>query len=245
MSTRRQFLAGSAAAVGAVSLPSRALAAEARPAQAPDDRRQPNIVLILHDDLGYGETGPYGQKVISTPNIDALAAQGLRFTSYYGGGCTCAPSRSVALTGLHLGHATVRQNPENGISVAFADTDVTFANILKSRGYATAAFGKWGFGPVFGDQPSHPNERGFDEFFGYISHTEAHNYYPPYLWHNAAKFPLDGQTYALPLFADRTIQFIKDNSDGPFLVYLAPNLPHLTGGRHRGRQRHPGRRSDP
>lgn len=248
MASRRQFLAGAAAAVGtaggaaalaehlsdsahsggtgsAGTVRATGVGSSKQPSAAARTDR-PNIILILHDDLGWGETGPYGQRTIATPSIDRVAAQGLRFTQYYGGGCVCAPSRSVALTGLHLGHATVRQNPEAGTRGSFVSTDTTFAQVLWSRGYRTGLFGKWGFGPLHGDQPSHPNNRGFDEFFGYISHEEAHHYYPNHLWHNAERIAMDGRTYAPPLFAERAIQFVKDNAGQPFLVYLAPNLPH-------------------
>ncbi len=230
MPSRRQFLAGSAvamsgAAMAVVDADSAGQASRAGEA-AGAKRRPPNIILILHDDLGHGETGAYGQKIIKTPNIDRLAAEGLRFTTYYGGGCVCAPSRSVALTGLHGGHTTVRQNPEAGVSMALQDSDVTFAEVLRTRGYRTGHFGKWGFGPTLGDQPSHPNRRGFEEFFGYLTHNEAHQYFPQYLWHNADRYPLDGLTYAPPLFVERAVEFITAHAKQPFLVYLAPNLPH-------------------
>jgi arylsulfatase A len=233
MPTRRQFLAGSAVAMGGAAMVTAMTEATGQVSKTGEageaagvQRHPPNIILILHDDLGHGETGPYGQRVVKTPNIDRLAAEGLRFTSYYGGGCVCAPSRSVALTGLHGGHTTVRQNPERGVSMALQDSDVTFAEVLRTRGYRTGHFGKWGFGPTVGGQPSHPNNRGFEEFFGYLTHHEAHNYFPPFLWHNDARFPLDGRTYAPPMFVERAVEFITANKDRPFMIYLAPNLPH-------------------
>jgi arylsulfatase A len=227
--SRRQFLAGSTAALGAATLT--ASSAAARP-PARLRNSPPNLVVILTDDLGYGEVGAYGQRLIATPWMDLLAAEGLRFTDAYAPSPLCAPSRCCLLTGLHNGHATVRENPFNGPQGALSSTDTTFAEVLRTRGYRTACIGKWGFGPQRADQPSHPNERGFEEFFGYISHHHAHKYYPEYLWHNAAKvaFPQNagGQRglYAPDLFRDHAVDFIDRHSAEPFLLYLAPNLPH-------------------
>src|SRR5687767_13705540 len=126
MLTRRSFLAASGAAVST--------------AQA---SRRPNIVFIMADDLGYGDLGCYGQKKIKTPNIDRLAAEGTRFTDVYAGCTVCAPSRSVLMTGLHMGHTSVRSNPGG---VPLLPTDITIAEVLKSAGYVTGGFGKWGLG---------------------------------------------------------------------------------------------------
>ncbi len=147
-------------------------------ADAPKER-PPNIVFILADDLGYAELGCYGQKKIKTPNLDRMAAEGLRFTQFYTGNAVCAPSRCVLMTGKHPGHAHVRDNKEikpEGQEPIPAGS-LTIAKLLKGRGYATAAIGKWGLGPPGSE--GDPNKQGFDLFFGYNCQRHAHNYYRP------------------------------------------------------------------
>jgi len=189
---------------------------------------KPNFVIILADDLGWGEVGCYGQKKIVTPNIDRLAAEGLRFTCGYAGAPLCAPSRATLLTGLHTGHSTVRENPEGGEQLSFKASDLTFGGLLKLVGYRTACIGKWGFGPERPFQASHPNTRGFSEFFGFIGHRHAHQYWPGYLWHNRDTIALNGTEYAPGLFLDRAKKFIRDaaKADEPFLLYYPTTLPH-------------------
>ncbi|MFB9469852.1 arylsulfatase [Nonomuraea salmonea] len=187
---------------------------------------RPNILLILADDLGWGEIGSNGQRSIRTPNLDRLAAEGVKFATAYAGAPLCAPSRCALLTGLHAGHGTVRENPEGGPQHALTDADLTFAELLRLAGYRTACIGKWGFGPEEPDHVSHPNARGFDEFYGYIGHKHAHQYFPKYLWHNGEKVQLSGKSYAPHLFRERAVEFINDDSDKPFLLYFATNLPH-------------------
>ncbi|WP_157548971.1 sulfatase-like hydrolase/transferase [Nonomuraea candida] len=218
--------AGRARAATPSTLPT-APAAPAAPARSTLPRR-PNIVIILADDLGYGQLGCYGQKLIDTPNLDRLAAQGLRFTSAYAGAPVCGPSRACLLTGLHAGHATVRENPLGGPDPSLTSADVTFAGLLKLAGYRTACIGKWGFGPEIAGQPSHPNARGFGEFFGFIGHKHAHQYWPRYLWHNRATVPLNGAAYAPDLFLSRARAFITAAAAAgePFLLYLPTTLPH-------------------
>lgn len=229
MPNRRQFLIGAAISVAAAAATGPSTPAAARPRGTPATR--PNIVLVLADDLGYGEIGAQGQQLIRTPTLDRLAAEGLRFTDSYAGAPVCAPSRCSLLTGLHSGHATVRQNPFSGPQGALTAGDTTFAEPLRAVGYRTALYGKWGFGPETSHQPSHPNERGFDDFYGYIDHSHAHDYYPDHLWHNDRKEPLpenaDGRrtTFAPDAFLARAVDFIE-NTDDPFLLYYAPNVPH-------------------
>ncbi|MFE6910752.1 sulfatase-like hydrolase/transferase [Streptomyces erythrochromogenes] len=235
MPTRRHFLAGSAAAVGLAPLSAapeaRATAADPAPAQATAGTATPNLVVILADDLGYGDLGAYGQQLITTPRIDRLAAEGLRFTDAYSTAAVCAPSRCSLLTGLHTGHSAVRANP-GSTAGALKAGDTTFAEVLRARGYRTAVIGKWGFGPEDGDQPSHPNSRGFEEFYGYIDHGHAHDYYPQYLWHNGAKETVaanaDGAkgAYAPHLIEQRALDFIDRHAAGPFLLLLTPTVPH-------------------
>ena len=162
--------------------------------------RPPNIVFILADDLGYGELGSYGQDKIRTPRLDALAAEGMRFTQHYSGSPVCAPSRCVLLTGLHTGHAYIRDNDEMGSrgdvwndpalegQRPIPDEAVTVAELLKAQGYATAAIGKWGLG--WTGSSGDPNRQGFDLFYGYICQRVAHNYYPTHLWRNDQKVEL-------------------------------------------------------
>ena len=163
---------------------------------------RPNIVLIVADDLGYGELGSYGQERIRTPELDRLAAEGMRFTRHYSGSPVCAPSRATLLTGLHTGHAVVRDNDEmNERGDVWGDTLIegnhplpaetyTIGRMLQDAGYVTAAIGKWGLGGP-GDS-GEPNLQGFDHWYGYMCQREAHNYYPTHLWRNGVRETLPG-----------------------------------------------------
>ncbi|MFF1342013.1 sulfatase-like hydrolase/transferase [Streptomyces sp. NPDC058290] len=235
MPTRRHFIAGSAATLGLAALPAAPEALAAAPAAqgagATAGTDTPNLVVILADDLGYGDLGAYGQKLITTPRIDRLAAEGLKFTDAYSTAAVCAPSRCSLLTGLHTGHSAVRANPD-GAPGALKTGDTTFAEVLRARGYRTAVIGKWGFGPEEGDQPSHPNSRGFEEFYGYIDHGQAHEYYPEYLWHNGVKETIAANAggakgaYSPQLIEQRALDFIEDHAAEPFLLFLTPTVPH-------------------
>jgi arylsulfatase A len=243
MPSRRAFLSSGAVAVGTAALlmrhgrdigPAGEAEAEAEtegPGTPAGER--PNVVVILADDLGYGELGAYGQRLIRTPHLDRLAAEGLRFTDAYSAAPVCAPSRCALLTGLHSGHSRVRYNPDGDPeSTALRDGDTTFAEVLRARGYRTACVGKWGFGPERSGQASHPNSRGFEEFYGYITHSHAHEYYPSYIWHNGDKVPLpenaDGRkvVYAPDLFRDHAVGFIRKHRNEPFLLFFSCSLPH-------------------
>ncbi|MER6778550.1 MULTISPECIES: arylsulfatase [unclassified Streptomyces] len=235
MPTRRHFIAGSAATLGLAALPTAPEALAAAPAApgatANAATAAPNFVVILADDLGYGDLGAYGQQLITTPRIDRLAAEGLKFTDAYSTAAVCAPSRCSLLTGLHTGHSAVRANPD-GAPGALKAGDTTFAEVLRARGYRTAVIGKWGFGPEEGDQPSHPNSRGFEEFYGYIDHGHAHEYYPQYLWHNGVKETIAANAggvkgaYSPQLIEQRALDFIGDHAAEPFLLLLTPTVPH-------------------
>jgi len=169
--------------------------------------RPPNIIFILADDLGYGELGSYGQTKIRTPNLDRLAAEGMRFTQHYSGSPVCAPSRAVLLTGLHTGHAYIRDNdemPERGdvwhdLSLEgqrpLPANTYTIGTMLQNAGYATGAIGKWGLGGPGSN--GEPNRQGFDHFYGYLCQRIAHSYYPPYLWRNTEKHVLENE-YVYP-----------------------------------------------
>ncbi len=165
---------------------------------------RPNIIIIFADDLGYGEIGSYGQKVIRTPNLDILATQGMRFTDFYSSSALCAPARCQLLTGLHTGHGAVRANFEmaNGPAsftdelekgqMPLPDQAHTIAEMLKPLGYATACIGKWGLGMA--DTEGNPNKQGFDYFYGYLDQKQAHNYYPTHLWENGKRVELNNKT---------------------------------------------------
>ena len=199
-------------------------------AVTPAADRRPNIVFILADDLGYGDVGCYGQKVIRTPNIDRLAKGGLQFTQAYAGSTVCAPSRCCLMTGLHTGHGRVRGNAR----VPLEPNDRTVAEVLKDAGYATGLCGKWGLGEA--DSSGVPNKKGFDFFFGYLNQYHAHNYFPDFLWKNQEKVAVPNEVkdnvatkkavYSPDLIMKEALGFIEANKDRPFFLYFAPTLPH-------------------
>ena len=186
---------------------------------------RPNIVFILADDLGYGEVGYNGQKIIRTPNVDRLAREGMILTRHYCGNAVCAPSRTVLMTGRNPGHATARDNGDVGDREQFPlPTGITtLPATLKSAGYATAAFGKWGMGGF--DSTGSPLKQGFDRFLGVTSH----GVFP------ADADPQDPKAYApfigKDFLSERTIKgaeaFIAANKSKPFFLYYASPLPHV------------------
>ncbi|MHB8524476.1 MAG: arylsulfatase [Limisphaerales bacterium] len=186
----------------------------------------PNIIFILADDLGYGDLGCYGQTKIQTPNIDKLAAEGMRFTQCYAGSTVCAPSRCCLMTGLHTGHCWIRGNAQ----VPLRPDDTTVAEMLKRAGYRTAATGKWGLG--LEGTTGAPNQKGFDDWFGYLDQTHAHDYYPEFLWRNDRKFFLRGNInrqkgdYAPDWFTRVATNFVRVEAAYPFFLYLAYTIPH-------------------
>jgi len=212
----------------------------AAPPQAP--AHKPNIIFILADDLGYGDLGCYGQTKIKTPNLDKLAAQGMRFTQFYAGSTVCAPSRCALMTGLHTGHALIRGNAR----VPLRPKDLTVAEVLKRTGYRTALVGKWGLGNE--QTTGVPQRQGFDEFIGYLDQKHAHDYYSDYLWRydppTDAKQGYDGRMsfleneggkkglYLHDLFTTAALNFVKINKPDqfnhyrPFFLYLAYTIPH-------------------
>ena len=187
---------------------------------------RPNIILILADDLGYGDLGCYGQTRIRTPNLDRLAGEGMRFTQCYAGSTVCAPSRAVLMTGLHTGHTRIRGNQK----IPLGRDELTLAKLLRGAGYRTAAIGKWGLGNH--GTSGVPNAQGFDEWFGYLDQTQAHDYYPLYLWRNESQFPLNGNQggasgqYSHDLFTHAALTYITNNCATPFFLYLAYTVPH-------------------
>ena len=192
----------------------------------------PNIIYILADDLGYGDLSCYGQTKFATPNIDRLAAQGMRFTQHYSGNTVCAPSRSALMTGLHTGHTPVRGNKEVQPEGQYplADSVLTLAEVLRDAGYATGAFGKWGLG--YPGSEGDPNFQGFDTFFGYNCQRYGHHYYPRHLWSNQDSIVLEANagtnkgTYAPALIHEQTLAFIDEHQEEPFFLYVPSVIPH-------------------
>jgi arylsulfatase A-like enzyme len=211
---------------------------------------KPNIIFILADDLGYGELGCYGQKIIQTPNLDRLAAEGMRFTQFYAGSTVCAPSRSVLMTGQHLGHTTVRGNAggRNMEAQSLRPDDVTVARVLKQAGYTTGLIGKWGLGEL--ESTGEPRKHGFDYYFGYLNQTHAHNHFPDFLWRNGEKVSLPNDRVAIgtvpgagysakravygdDLFAKDTREFVEKNRGTPFFLFYSMVTPHANNERSR------------
>lgn len=194
---------------------------------------KPNIIFILADDLGYGELGCYGQKRIKTPNLDRLAAGGMRFTQCYAGSPVCAPSRASLMTGRHTGHVSIRGND----LVPLSTNETTVAEILKAAGYQTALIGKWGLGET--NTPSTPDLRGFDEWLGFLNQHHAHDYYPANLWRSSVLSEegltstpiLENQNgargrYVHDIFTHAATNFIRVSKYKPFFLYLAYTIPH-------------------
>jgi uncharacterized sulfatase len=214
---------------------------------------RPNIIYIMTDDLGYGDLGCYGQEVVQTPNLDRLAAEGLRFTDHYAGHTVCRPSRLVLWTGQHVGHTGLIGNRARSLT----GMETTVARELKEAGYATGGVGKWALGHV--DEPSeinnagHPNNNGFDYWMGYLNQSNAHNYYPTFLWENRRQVTLPGNvigdypngrgrvssarvTYSHDRMTAAALRFVRDHKDQPFLLHIHWTIPHANneGGRVTG-----------
>jgi arylsulfatase A-like enzyme len=216
---------------------------------AQDPSKHTNLIWIMADDLGYGDLGCYGQKVIETPNLDRMAREGLRFTQFYSGATVCAPSRSVLMTGMHHGHTRVRGNAgqKNPSAQALRANDVTVAKMLRGAGYRTALIGKWGLGDLGDAETGLPRKQGFDEFFGYLNQHHAHNHFPAHLWRNEEKVALpnvvvpvgeagggyatEAKVFADDLFAEEAIQFVNENRARPFFLYWSMVIPHANNER--------------
>ena len=216
---RREFMMRTGAAVLSSGLWMGSAAAQ-RP-------KRPNIIFIMADDLGYGHLGCYGQRIIQTPHLDRLAAEGMRFTQAYAGSSLCAPSRSVLMTGYHAGHTPVRGN-SGGIPLRSAD--FTMAEALRAAGYSTGLFGKWGLGDA--GTSGAPNSQGFDEFFGVLHQKHAHFYYTDYLWQNTERYPLEGNRdgkrtqYTHDVILGKALDFIRSQGERPFFCFLSMTIPH-------------------
>jgi arylsulfatase A len=213
------------------------------PASPPRADRPPNLIVIMADDLGWGDVEPNGQEKIRTPSLVRMASQGTRFTAFYAGSTVCAPSRSVLMTGQHTGRTPIRGNRE-ALPIGQAPlpaSAVTLAEVLKEAGYATGVFGKWGLGPP--ESEGLPTRQGFDEFFGYLDQRRAHFYYPEFLWRNEQRVPLPNRVrpaentvgagwaiekgeYSHDRIATETLDFIDRHRDEPFFLYVPFTIPH-------------------
>ena len=207
---------------------------------------RPNIIFILADDLGIGDLGCYGQEKIRTPNIDRIATDGMRFTQHYCGCSVCAPSRCTLMTGKHTGHSAIRDNAQRGPSEEgqrpMPAGTKTVAQLLRDAGYFTGLIGKWGLG-MPADHSS-PLDMGFNYSYGYLCQSMAHTYYPPYLWRNNERETLagnpsydvsmkgviepKGEIYSHDMMANDALKFVRDHRKGPFFLYLAFTIPHLS-----------------
>jgi arylsulfatase A-like enzyme len=207
-------------------LPATSLAADSSPQAV----KKPNIVFILADDAGIGDFSAYGCKYGVTPNIDCLAAQGMKFTRAYSGSAVCAPSRCVLMTGQHTGHTLRRSNQSKDGLLSLPATQATVARLLHDAGYATGGFGKWGLGNP--GTTGVPENEGFDLFFGYYDQKHAHDYYTDYLVRNSVNVPYQQsgkhtwEDYSHTRIADETLEFIEKNKDRPFFCYAAWTPPH-------------------
>lgn len=206
-----------------------------RGAHPSEPARPPNVILIVADDLGVGDVGCFGQSKIRTPSLDRLAAQGMRFTQAYTGAPVCAPSRCSMLTGMHTGHSAIRDNKEvqpEGQQPLPAGI-ATLPELLRARGYATAAVGKWGLGPP--GSSGDPQSRGFEHFLGFNCQRAAQNSYPAWIYRDHERQPLEGNDvrkgqnaiYAPDLFREEALAFVRENKQRPFFLYYATTVPHV------------------
>lgn len=221
-------------------------------------KKLPNIIYIYADDLGYAETGPYGQQKIKTPNLDRMAKEGMRFTQHYTSTPVCAPARCMLMTGKYGGHSYIRGNYEMG---GFADSleggqmplpegTFTIPKMLKQAGYTTGMTGKWGLG--MNNTTGSPLKQGFDYYYSYLDQKQAHNYYPTHLWENGKWDTLGnpvinvhkkldsthvtdkdfeyfkGNVYAPDRMTAKALKFIQSNKSKRFFLYMPYTIPHVS-----------------
>lgn len=221
-----------------------------------DKPAPPNIILIVTDDLGYGNLGCYGQQHIQTPALDRMAQEGLRFTRFYAGASVCLPSRCTLMTGLHTGHCRCRQNGGGGNHPMIEEEDTTISTVLKAAGYKTAMTGKWSLGDHFvgcvvdsknKDGSGAIYKHGWDYYFGEPNQTYCHRYYPPQLYrydpHGWIAEPTQGQRldvvpldnarngksgnqYSHDLLVENALAFIREVKNDPFFLYVPLTIPH-------------------
>ncbi|EMI26793.1 N-acetylgalactosamine 6-sulfate sulfatase (GALNS) [Rhodopirellula europaea SH398] len=214
---------------------------------------RPNIIYVMADDLGYGDLGCYGQTRIQTPHLDQMAADGIRFTDHYAGHTVCRPSRLTLWTGKHVGSTGLIGNAARNLT----GEQPTVASLLSEAGYATGGVGKWALGnvdvPEEIENPGHPLANGFDAWTGYMHQSNAHNYYPPFLWKNykqsfypgnvistdpiaRGRVAVKRETYSHDVMTDAAFDFIREHQSDPFLLHVHWTIPHANneGGRLNG-----------
>ncbi|MEO6724981.1 MAG: sulfatase-like hydrolase/transferase, partial [Blastocatellia bacterium] len=190
-------------------------------------QRQPNIVFIYADDLGYGDLGCYGATAIKTPNLDRMAAEGLRLTNFYSVSPVCTPSRAALMTGRYAARMGIQQMRLPNV-LTFQDKtglptdETTVASALKARGYATAAIGKWHLGHI---APYRPIDHGFEYYFGI---PYSNDMQPSILMRNGdvIEQPVKQETLTLR-YAQEAVSFIERSKGKPFFLYLPHNMPHI------------------
>jgi arylsulfatase A-like enzyme len=194
--------------------------------QPPRQTPGPNVVLIMTDDMGYGDVGSYGSADIRTPNIDSLARDGVKLTDFYANGVVCSPTRAALMTGRYQHRYGLESALPNAGEQGLTATGRSLPQLLKNNGYRTALVGKW----HLGYRPEHsPGSHGFDEFFGfkagytdYYEHTSGNG--QPDLWENDVPVERDG--YMTDLITERAVSFIERNAESPFFIDVAYNAPH-------------------
>ena len=187
--------------------------------------KKPNIIYVLADDLGYGDLSCFGQQKFKTPNIDRMAAEGLTFTQSYSGCTVCAPSRCALMSGKTTGHCEVRGNGQPG----FSANTVIMPELMQKIGYRTGMFGKWGLGNP--KQEGSPEKKGWNEFLGYTDHEHAHHYFVDYLikvtdGKPAEQMKIDKKQNTHPVIFNAALDFVRQNKDNPFFLYLPVTIPH-------------------
>ncbi len=227
----KKFSMASGAALGLSSSLNAATSLKNNATQIRFGRKRPNVIYIMADDLGYGDIGCYGQQLIETPNVDKLAAEGMRFTQHYAGDTVCAPTRCVLLTGLHTGHSYIRGNYEyNSYQWPLQTWTRTVGHEFQEEGYVTGCIGKWGLGGP--NTAGEPGRQGIDHFYGYLGQVQAHSYYPNHLWRSregdatSTQAPLETGTYSHDSMTEEALWFLETYKDRPFFLYLPYTIPH-------------------
>jgi arylsulfatase A len=190
--------------------------------------RKPNIIIIVADDMGYGDCSSFGSKTINTPHIDSIASNGVRFSDFHSNGAVCSPTRAALLTGRYQQRTGIEGviSAQNHREVGLPQDERTFAELLKEKGYATAIFGKWHLGY---DKKFNPTFRGFDEFVGFVSGNIDYFSHIDQMgnedwWRSDSLQQEEG--YTTDLVTDHGLRFMNENQDKPFCMYLAHECPH-------------------
>lgn len=191
-------------------------------------QNQPNIIFILADDLGYGDLGCFGSKVIKTPALDKMAQEGTKLTQFYSGSTVCTPSRNALMTGQHTGHLYLRGNSEDALRLE----DETVAEVLKKAGYQTAMFGKWGLGDI--GTTGEPAKQGWDSFYGLLHNVEAHYQFPAIVWESTPEAPELKRVritsfggFGSDAYFNKAMDWMKNrDKTKPFFAYLSFPIPH-------------------